>query len=240
MATIYRTIYSDIADPEQRVRTIKAYIDREMPNLVRSAFQYRTSNFPSKGLQARLETSFGAMLVKFHDTDGSAADGGEQLADAYELLALNIKKANWSFQNSADPEGPDAPWGERTVTNDYPNRYSIKSFEAYVTPTGFGVVGFDKYGDRGMHYDRSNHPDETGRHGDWKAKRPPVPEGTPGAKTVEEMTEMANAMALEIIAEYELPGDRLTPATEVVAESPIHMTPLSVAAHVSTVAAPRL
>ncbi|MNL66341.1 hypothetical protein D3C87_1907900 [compost metagenome] len=91
-----------------------------------------------------------------------------------------------------------------------------------------------------MHFDRHNHPDETGIYRDWKTKRPPVPEGTPGAKTVEEMMEMANAMALEIIAEYELPEDRMTPATEVVAESPVRMTPLSVAAPASTAAVPRL
>ncbi|MCV9964755.1 hypothetical protein OIU34_22955 [Pararhizobium sp. BT-229] len=234
------TIFSDIKDLEQRVRTLKAYIDGEMPRLVRAAFSYRTMNFPPRGLQTRLEASFGNMVVKFHETDTSAVDGGKALANAYELLALNIRKAEWSFQNSADPEGPDAPWGERTVTNDYPNRYSIKSFEAYVTPTGFGVVGYDMYGDRGMHFDRYNNPDETGLYRDWQAKRPPVPVGTPGAKTVDEMMEMANAMALEIIAEYELPEDRLTPATEVVAESPKQMTPRSEAAPASAVAAPRL
>jgi hypothetical protein len=201
---------------------------------------YRQYDFPSKELQYRLERSLGDLLVKFYDTEISSPDGGEALADAYEIFTVNLQKADWSNQNNADPEGPDAPWGERTITNGYPSRYSMKSFEAYVTPTGFGVVGFDEYGDRGMHFERHNHPDETGLYRDWKTTRPPVPEGTLGAKSVEEMIAMANSMALEIIEEYELPEDRLTPATEVASTSPIRMTPLQTPVSVSTCTTPKL
>ncbi|MDW9481271.1 hypothetical protein GOB57_21740 [Sinorhizobium meliloti] len=209
--------------PEQailRFRALRQYIDHEMTNLASTTFRYRSYEFPPKGLKNRLETSFGDMLVKFHAASELTAESGKALDQAYELLALNIKKAEWSFQRGADPEAPDAPWGERTVTNDYPSRYSIKSFAAFVTATTFGVVGFDKYGDRAYVHERTNHPDETGRMSDWQTKLTEVPVGTPGAKSVEEMMEMANNMGFKIIDEYELSEERLTLASEVVEEKP--------------------
>lgn len=209
--------------PEQamlRFRAIRQLIDQEMTKLAATTFRYRNYEFPPRGLKGRLETSFGDMLVKFHAASELTAETGKALHDAYELLTLNIKKAEWSFQHDADPEGPDMPWGERTVTNDFESPYIVKSFVAYATPTTYGVVGFDKYGDNVWGLERTNHPDETGRRSDWKTKLPEVPVGTPGAKTAEEMIEFANDNALELINEWKLPEERLTLVSEVVDKKP--------------------
>lgn len=209
--------------PEQAMRRfswIRQHIDQEMTNLASTTFRYRSYEFPPTGLKARLESSFGDLVVKFHAASELTLKNGNALNEAYELLALNIKKAEWSFQHNADPEGPDMPWGERTVTNDFKSPYIVKSFVAFVTPTTYGVAGFDKYGDRTWLYERTNHPDETGSRSDWQTKLPTVPVGTPGAKTIEEMIEFANANALEFINEWELPEERLTHASEVLNEIP--------------------
>ena len=229
--------------PEQamlRFRAIRQHIDQDMTKLASTTFRYRSYEFPPKGLKDRLETSFGDMLVKFHAASELTAETGKALDDAYELLVLNIKKAEWSFQHDADPEGPDMPWGERTVTNDFESPYIVKSFVAFVTPTTYGVVGFDKYGDSTWVYERTNHPDETGSRSDWKTKLPAVPVGTPGAKTIEEMIEFANGNALELINEWKLPEERLTPASEVINEKPNRPIARTEAATAVAAAVPRI
>ncbi|MBY3158403.1 hypothetical protein HFO56_39580 [Rhizobium laguerreae] len=236
------TISTTTETPEQtiiRTQGLRRWVDRELGKFASSTFRYRDRDFPPKELQARLELSFADVILKFHAAANPSIEAADALEQAIALLNLNIRKADWSFQKSADPEGPDMPWGERTVSNDYPNRYSIKSFETYVTPTGFGVLGFDKYGDRGMVIAHSNHPEETGEHHGPKWNS--VPEGTPGAKSVEEMMDLVSALALEVIAEYELPESRLTLTTEVVAEIPVSMSARSSeTAPVTAPAAPRM
>ncbi|MCS4089087.1 hypothetical protein [Rhizobium sp. BK176] len=206
-----------------RTNGLRRHVDLRMKKFASDTFRYRDCEFPPKALQARLELSFVDMVAKFHAASVPSVEAADDLEQAIELLNLNIEKADWSFQRSVDPEGPDQRWGERTVTNDFPNRYSIKSFETYVTPTGFGLVGFDKYGDRGMVIDHSNHPSETGKH-HARPQWPAVPEGTPGAHSVEKMMELVGELALEVLAEYELPEDQLTVISEVVDEIPIKMS----------------
>lgn len=230
--------------PEQivdRTNGLRRHVDLRMKKFAADTFRYRDCEFPPKALQARLELSFADMIAKFHAASIPSVEAADALEQAIELLNLNIEKADWSFQRSVDPEGPDQRWGVRTVTNDYPNRYSIKSFETYVTPTGFGLVGFDKYGDRGMVIGHSNHPEETGRH-HARPEWPAVPEGTPGAKSVEEMMELVSALAVEVLAEYELPEEQLTIINEVVDEIPIRMSErmLQRAAASAAIAAPKV
>jgi hypothetical protein len=206
-----------------RANNLRRHVDLRMRKFASDTFRYRDCEFPPKALQARLELSFADMLAKFHAAAVPSSEAADDLERAIELLNLNIEKADWSFQRSVDPEGPDQRWGERTITNDFPSRYSIKSFEAYVTPTGFGLVGFDKYGDSGMVFNHSNHPSETGKH-HARPEWPAVPEGTPGAHSVEEMMELVRALAIEVLAEYELPEEQLTFINEVVDEIPTTMS----------------
>jgi hypothetical protein len=220
------TTSEDVETPDQtviRIETLRRYVDRHMKKYASDTFRYRDCEFPPKELQVRLELSLADLISKFHAASVPSLEAADALQKAMGLLELNIDKADWSFQKNVDPEGPDQRWGVRTVTNDYPSRYSIKSFETYVTPTGFGLVGFDMYGDRGMVIRHSNHPEETGRH-HARPEWPAVPEGTPGAKSVEEMMELVSALAVEVLAEYELPEEQLTIVNEVVDEIPTEMS----------------
>jgi hypothetical protein len=223
-----------------RFKFIRQHIDNEMTKLASTTFRYRSYEFPPKGLKIRLETSFGDMLVKFHAASEMTLESGKALQEAYDLHTLNVDKAEWSFQHDADPEGADMPWGERTVTNDFESPYTVKSFVAFVTPTTFGVVGFDKYGDTGWALELTNHPDETGCRSDWQNKLPAVPIGTPGAKTVEEMMEFANRNGLELIDEWHLPEARFTPAYEVVDIKPARPIERAEVATTIAAAAPRI
>jgi hypothetical protein len=220
------TISETHKTPEQIVNHangLRRHVDLRMKKFASDTFRYRDCEFPPKALQARLELSFADMINKFHAASFPSVEAADALEKAIELLNLNIEKADWSYQRNVDPEGPDQRWGVRTVTNDYPSRYSIKSFETYVTPTGFGLVGFDKYGDRGMVFNHSNHPEETGRH-HAQPEWPAVPEGTPGAKSIDEMMELVSVLAGEVLTEYELPEEQLTIINEVVDEIQTEMS----------------
>lgn len=232
MAKIYSFMLDAQADP---MRVLKM-IEDDVYHLASRAFRHRSEarlddEFPPQNLNRRLEKSFADFLVALHTAEMHDASSREKLVDAYELVKLNVQKAEWSFQNQADPEAPNMPWGERTVTNDFDSPYSVKSFEAYVTPTGFGVVGFDKYGDRAMHYERTNNPAENGRHPPDNRALTAVSPDAPGAKSEEDMLELVSSMSAAILEEYQLPSERLTPAFETVAAAPVVMTPLSTRRH---------
>lgn len=204
----------------------KSRVDREMHMMALHAFHYRQNpsgpksdrEFPTVALQDRLEKSFADFLTKYHVAKSDpTAENARTADDAFNLFNLNYTKVDWSFQKQADPEGPDMPWGERTVTNAFDNRYAAKSMEAYATATLYGWVGFDKYSCLLI---------------DQKEERPET-------MSDDDVIEAANAYMLQHMVIWELDETRVTFADEISAAAPEEMKPL--AGQVNAVAAaPRL
>ena len=219
-----RSFYADMTYDEiiRAYQYWKGTVDREMLRLSRDAFQYRNRDdeWPSEALNDRLEACFGDFLTKYHSAKADPTlENVTAASGAYDLFKLNYSKVDWSFQHQKDPEGPDMPWGVRTVVNGYESRYMVKSMEAYATGELYGLVGFDQYADRAI---------------DMKNKRP-------DGMTDEQAVEAANAYVPEQARVYELKEHRLTFADEVLEKAPQTMRPLkSAVCETQTTAGPRM